>query len=76
MRREGFTPGNATLSFNTDGLWEKWAVVENVPGGEIISKPKHTEYPGYGGKGKIRALMSKFCDADGYNPEVNQILPD
>ena len=51
-------------------------VVINAPGVEIISKPKLTEYPGYGGKGKIRVLVSKFYDADGYILEVNQILSD
>lgn len=76
VRREGFTPGNAILLFNTDGLEEKWAAIENAPGVEIISKPKLTEYPGYGGKGKIRVLVSKFYDADGYILEVNQILTD
>ena len=76
VRREGFTPGNAILLFNTDGLEEKWATIENAPGIEIISKPKLTEYPGYGGKGKIRVLVSKFYDADGYILEVNQILSD
>ena len=76
VRREGFTPGNAILLFNTDGLEEKWPSIENAPGVEIISKPKLTEYPGYGGKGKIRVLVSKFYDADGYILEVNQILRD
>ena len=66
VRRQGFTPGNAILLFNTDGLEEKWPTIENAPGVEIISKPKLTEYPGYGGKGKIRVLVSKFYDADGY----------
>ena len=31
---------------------------------------------GHGGKGKIRVLVSKFYDADGYILEVNQILSD
>ena len=76
VRREGFTPGNAILLFNTDGLEEKWPTIENAPGIEVISKPKLTEYPGYGGVGKIRVLVSKFYDADGYILEVNQILTD
>ena len=49
VRREGFTPGNAVLIFNTDGLEERWPNIENAPGVEIISKPKLTSYPGYGG---------------------------
>ena len=76
VRREGFTPGNAILLFNTDELEERWSTIENAPGVEVMSKPKLTEYPGYGGKGKIRVLVSKFYDADGYILEVNQILSD
>ena len=76
VRREGFTPGNAVLLFNTDSLEEKWPIIETAPGVEIISKPKLTEYPGYGGVGKIRVMVSKFYDADGYILEVNQILTD
>ena len=76
LRREGFTPGNAVLIFNTDGLEERWPSIENAPGVEVMSKPKLTEYPGYGGKDKIRVLVSKFYDADGYILEVNQILSD
>ena len=76
VRREGFTPGNAVLLFNTDSLEDKWPTIENAPGVEIISKPKLTEYPGYGGMGKIRVMVSKFYDADGYILEVNQILTD
>ena len=76
VRREGFTPGNAVLLFNTDSLEDKWPIIENAPGVEIISKPKLTEYPGYGGVGNIRVMVSKFYDADGYILEVNQILTD
>jgi len=76
VRREGFTPGNAILLFNTDGLEEKWQAIENAPGIEIISKPKLSRYPGYGGVGEIRVLVSKFYDADGYILEVNQVLRD
>ena len=76
VRREGFTPGNAILLFNTDGLEEKWQAIENAPGIEIISKPKLSRYPGYGGVDEIRVLVSKFYDADGYILEVNQVLRD
>ena len=71
VRREGFTPGNAVLLFHTDSLEDKWPIIETAPGVEIISKPKLTEYPGYGGVGRIRVMVSKFCDADGYILEVN-----
>ena len=53
-----------------------WPTIEYAPGVEIISKPKSTEYPGYGGEGNIRFLISKFCDADGYILEINQNLSD
>ena len=76
VRREGFTLGNAVLLFNTDSLEDKWPIIENAPGVEVISKPKLTEYPGYGGVGNIRVMVSKFYDADGYILEVNQILTD
>ncbi len=76
VRREGFTPGNAILLFNTEALEEKWPSIESAPGVEIISQPKLTSYPGYGGVGQIRVLVSKFYDADGYILEVNQILRD
>ena len=69
-------PGNAILPLNTNELTEKWATIENAPGVEIISKPNLMEYPRYGGKGEIRALVSKFYGADGYILEVNQILPE
>lgn len=55
---------------------DKWPIIESSPGVEIISKPKLTEYPGYGGKGKISGLDSEFNDADGYIPEANQVLSD
>ena len=76
LRRIGFTPGNAVLLFNTDSAEDKWPIIENAPGVEIISKPQLTEYPGYGGVGEIRVMVSKFYDADDYILEVNQILTD
>ena len=76
VRREGFTPGNAILLFNVEGLETKWPTITSAPGVEIISEPKLTTYPGYGDNGEIRVLVSKFYDADGYILEVNQILSD
>lgn len=76
VRREGFTPGNAILLFNVEGLETKWPIITSAPGVEIISEPKLTTYPGYGDNGEIRVLVSKFYDADGYILEVNQILSD
>ena len=76
VRREGFTPGNAILLFNTSTLDAQWAAVEKSPGIEIISPPKLTVYPGYGGKGEIRVMVSKFYDPDGFLIELNQVLTD
>lgn len=76
VRREGFTPGNAILLFNVEGLEKKWPIITSAPGVEIISEPKLTTYPGYSDNGEIRVLVSKFYDADGYILEVNQILSD
>lgn len=74
VAREGFTPGNAVLIFNTTELESRWPDIESAPGVEIISAPKVTQYPGYGGEGTIEVLVSKFYDADGYLIELNQIL--
>ena len=73
VAREGFT-GNAVLIFNTTELESRWPDIESAPGVEIISAPKVTQYPGYGGEGTIEVLVSKFYDADGYLIELNQIL--
>ena len=74
VRREGFTPGNAILLFNTSTLDSQWKAVEQSPGIEIISPPKLTIYPGYGGVGEIRVMVSKFYDPDGFLIELNQVL--
>jgi catechol 2,3-dioxygenase-like lactoylglutathione lyase family enzyme len=74
VRREGFTPGNPILLFNTSDLEERWPSIESAPGVEVISKPKLTKYPGYGGAGEIQVMVSKFYDADGYLIELNQIV--
>lgn len=74
VRREGFTPGNAILLFNTSDLEERWPTIATAPGVEVISPPKLTTYPGYGDNGEIRVLVSKFYDADGYLIELNQVL--
>lgn len=74
VAKEGFTPGNAVLIFNTTELESRWPSIESAPGVEIISAPKVTQYPGYGGQGTVEVLVSKFYDADGYLIELNQIL--
>jgi catechol 2,3-dioxygenase-like lactoylglutathione lyase family enzyme len=76
VRREGFTPGNAVLLFNTQALAEKWPLISSASGAEVISNPKLVEYPAYDGVGKIRVMVSSLYDTDGYILEVNQILSD
>ena len=76
VRREGFTPGNAILLFNTKDLKTKWKAVERSPGVEIISTPKLTTYPGYGDNPDIAVMVSKFYDPDGYIVELNEIIEE
>ena len=74
IRHEGFTPGNSILVFNSNELAESWPLIEKSPGVKIITKPKLTTYPGYGGEGFIRVMVSKFYDPDGFLVEMNQLL--
>ena len=74
IRHEGFTPGNSILVFNSNELSESWPLIEKSPGVKIITKPKLTTYPGYGGEGIIRVMVSKFYDPDGFLVEMNQLL--
>ena len=74
IRLEGFTPGNSILVFNSNELSESWPLIEKSPGVKIITKPKLTTYPGYGGEGIIRVMVSKFYDPDGFLVEMNQLL--
>ena len=76
VRREGFTPGNAILLFNTNDLETKWKAVERTPGVEVISAPKLTLYPGYGDRPDIAVMVSKFYDPDGYIVELNEIITE
>lgn len=74
IRNEGFTPGNSILVFNSTELSKTWSLIEVSEGVKIITEPKLTSYPGYGGKGKIRVMVSKFYDPDGFLVEMNQLL--
>ena len=74
IRHEGFTPGNSILVFNSNELSVSWPLIEKSPGVKIITKPKLTTYPGYGGEGIIRVMVSKFYDPDGFLVEMNQLL--
>lgn len=74
VRREGFTPGNSVVLFNTTELDKRWPLIEKVPGVDIIGGPKYTEYPSYDGTGIIRVNVTRFYDPDGFLVEYNQPL--
>ena len=74
IRREGFTPGNSVLLFNTTELDARWPRIEAVDGVEVIGGPTYTEYPSYDGTSIIRVMVTRFYDADGFLVEFNQLL--
>lgn len=74
IRKEGFTPGNSVLLFNTTELEERWPKIEAVEGVEVIGGPTYTEYPSYDGTSTIRVNVTRFYDADGFLVEYNQPL--
>ncbi|MYF50380.1 MAG: VOC family protein [Gammaproteobacteria bacterium] len=74
VRKEGFTPGNSVLLFNTTQLEERWPKIEAVEGVDVIGGPTYTEYPSYDGSSIIRVNVTRFYDADGFLVEFNQPL--
>ena len=74
IRREGFTPGNSVLLFNTTELEERWPLITQVPGVEVITEPALREYPSYDGSETIRINVTTFYDPDGFLVEFNQPL--
>ncbi len=74
VRREGFTPGNSVLLFNTTELDARWPMIEAADGVEVIGGPTYTEYPSYDGSSIIRVNVTRFYDADGFLVEFNQPL--
>ena len=74
VRKEGFTPGNSVILFNTTELAERWPLIDAVEGVEVIGGPAYTEYPSYDGTGTIRVNVTRFYDADGFLVEFNQPL--
>ena len=74
VRREGFSPGNSVVLFNTTELDLRWPKIEKVPGVEVINGPTYTEYPSYDGTGIIRVNVTRFYDPDGFLVEYNQPL--
>lgn len=76
VRKEGFTPGNAVVLFNTTELEQRWPNIEKVPGVEVINGPTYTEYPSYDGSSVIRVNVTRFYDPDGFLVEYNQPLDE
>jgi len=74
LRKEGFTPGNSVLLFNTTELDERWPVIKAVEGVEIIRGPTLNEYPSYDGTSTILVNVTLFYDPDGFLVEFNQPL--
>ena len=74
VRKEGFTPGNSVVLFNTTELDERWPLIEKVPGVDIIGGPTYTEYPSYDGSEIIKVHVTRFYDPDGFLVEYNQLL--
>lgn len=74
IRKEGFTPQNTVLVFNTNDLESRWVKITSMPGIEVIQEPTYTEYPSYDGSSVIKVSVSKLYDPDGNLVELNQIL--
>ena len=74
IRKEGFTPQNTVMVFNTNDLDSRWKKIIDTPGIEVIQKPTYTEYPSYDGSSVIKVNVSKLYDPDGNLVELNQIL--
>jgi hypothetical protein len=47
VKREGFTPQNTVLVFNTNDLDSRWEEINKMKSIEIIQEPTITEYPSY-----------------------------
>ncbi|MFZ9085076.1 MAG: VOC family protein [Steroidobacteraceae bacterium] len=74
IRREGMTPGNAVVLFNTTELEARWPRIVETPGVEVMRGPTLREYPGYAGQPPIRVMVTLFYDPDGFIVEFNQPL--
>ncbi len=74
IRREGMTPGNAVVLFNTTELEARWPRIVATPGVEVMRGPTLREYPGYANQPPIRVMVTLFYDPDGFIVEFNQPL--
>ncbi len=76
VRKEGFTPQNIVLLFNSKNQAEQFEKIKKLPNIEILGAPTLVEYPSYDGKNITRVMVSKFYDADGFIVEFNKLLDD
>jgi len=76
IRKEGFTPQNVVLLFNSNELEARFVKIKAAPDVEIISEPKLTTYPSYDGTDTLKVMVSKFYDPDGFIVEFNKLLSD
>lgn len=74
VRKEGFTPQNVVLVFNSENLEEQFQKIQSMPGIEVLAEPKLTQYPSYDGTEILRVMVSKFYDPDGFLVELNRLL--
>jgi len=74
VRKEGFTPGNSVILFNTTEMEKRWPLIEAVPGVEILNGPTYTEYPSYDGSDIIKVNVTRFYDPDGFLVEYNELI--
>ncbi|MEM8527696.1 MAG: VOC family protein [Bacteroidota bacterium] len=74
VRKTGFAEQNIVLLFNSADLETQFEQIKQLSDVEIISEPKLTQYPSYDGKSKIKVIVSKFYDPDGFLIEFNKLL--
>lgn len=76
VRKEGFTPQNVVLLFNSINQKEQFEKIKKLSNIEILGEPTLVEYPSYDGKSITRVMVSKFYDADGFIVEFNKLLDE
>ncbi|WP_350288862.1 VOC family protein [uncultured Croceitalea sp.] len=76
VRKEGFTPQNVVLLFNSINQEEQFKKIKELANIEILGEPTLVKYPSYDGKSVTRVMVSKFYDADGFLVEFNKLLDE
>ena len=74
IRKTGFAEQNIVLLINSVNLETQFEQIKQLSDVEIISEPKLTQYPSYDGKSKIKVMVSKFYDPDGFMIEFNKLV--